>query len=389
MTHAHRIKSLSDDELLRRLSELLARSRRAETELVAHIAEVDARRLYAREASPSMFAYATEVLHLSEHEAYLRITVARASREHPMLLELLTDGRLHLSGIAKLVPHLTLENREGLLERAAHKTKRQIEELIAELSPKSDVRARVRKLPAPRKAGPTAVEPTRQSEGLPESGLLSGEDRETARALGPNRVRGALPTPPPPGRPAVEPLAPARYRVQFTASAELREKLARLQALSPGADLAQVIELAVTERLERVEAKRFARVKKPRKSLENADTAPSSRYIPAPVRRAVYERDGGRCTYADAKGRRCNAHRSLEFHHHARPYARGGEHSVENLRLCCKLHNTLMAEQEYGRERMARFRRAPDRVSEPSGGYGIAGAYTRARSRPSSRSTAV
>jgi len=336
-----------------------------------------------------MFAYCTEVLHLSEHEAYLRITVARASREHPMLLELLGDGRLHLSGIAKLVPHLTRENREALLARAVHKTKRQIEELIAELSPKPDVPAWTRRLPAPRNAGPAAAVPTHHSETSPESGLFSGEGRERARELGPNRVRGHASTPPPPPRPAVQPLAPARYKVQFTASAELREKLGRLQALSPGADLAQVIEQAVTERLERVEAKRFARVKKPRKRLEEADTLPSSRYIPAPVRRAVYERDGGRCAYTDVKGRRCNARTNLEFHHHRRPYGRGGEHSVDNIRLCCRAHNALMAEQEYGRERMDRFRRAPDQVSELSGGYGISGPRFRARSGPSSRATAV
>ncbi len=51
------LKSLSDDELLRRLSDVLKESRRVESELVAHIAEVDARRLFAREASPSMFQY--------------------------------------------------------------------------------------------------------------------------------------------------------------------------------------------------------------------------------------------------------------------------------------------------------------------------------------------
>ena len=86
MERTHALKSFSDDELLRRLSDLLGRSRRDEAELVAHIGEVDRRRLYAREASPSMFAYCTEVLHLSEAEAYLRIAVARASREHPVLL---------------------------------------------------------------------------------------------------------------------------------------------------------------------------------------------------------------------------------------------------------------------------------------------------------------
>jgi hypothetical protein len=66
-----------------------------------------------------MFNYCQEVLHLSEPEAYLRITVARASRKHPMLLEMLADGRLHLTGIAKLAQVLTEANRETLLARAA------------------------------------------------------------------------------------------------------------------------------------------------------------------------------------------------------------------------------------------------------------------------------
>ena len=139
MTSPKEFHSISDDELLRRLSELLSRSRRVEADLVAHIGEVDERRLYAREACSSMFAYATDVLHLSEHEAYERITAARASRRYPLLLEMLRDGRLHLSGIGKLAPHLTEENHEALLARAAHRTKRQIEELLAELSPRPDV----------------------------------------------------------------------------------------------------------------------------------------------------------------------------------------------------------------------------------------------------------
>jgi len=129
---------LSDDELLHRLVELLRQSRRVEADLVAHIGEVDSRRLYAREASPSMFAYCTERLHLSDAEAYLRIAAARAAREHPMLLAMLADGRLHLTAIGKLAPYLTPENRDRLLERAAHRTKRQVEELVAEVAPRPD-----------------------------------------------------------------------------------------------------------------------------------------------------------------------------------------------------------------------------------------------------------
>src|SRR6185295_4445690 len=141
------LQSIPDDALLHRLAELMGQSRRVEADIVAHIAEVDERRLYAREAFPSMFAYCTDVLHLSEAEAYLRIAAARASREHPMLLAMLADGRLHLTAIAKLAPHLTRENRDGLLERATHRSKRQIEEQIAAIAPRPDVPGMIRKLP--------------------------------------------------------------------------------------------------------------------------------------------------------------------------------------------------------------------------------------------------
>ena len=130
----------------------------------------------------------------------------------------------------------------------------------------------------------------------------------------------APPAPPPAG--VVQPLSPARYQVTFTASAELRDKLERLQALVQE-DLAAVIEAAVTEKLERLEAKRFAETKAPRKTLEETDTSASSRYMPAAVRRVVRKRDCGRCTFVNGQGRRCTERRGLEFHHDD-PYGRGG-----------------------------------------------------------------
>jgi hypothetical protein len=265
MSYAHELRSISDDELLRRLSELLSQSRRVESDLVAHIAEVDERRLYAREASSSMFVYCTEVLHLSEREAYLRITAARASRKHPILLEMLSDGRLHLTAIALLAPHLREENRDTLLARACHKSKRQIEELVAELSPKPDVPASIRKLPA---VSLESASPIPQPQLRPEVVTFL------------NTSEPAPPLPPAP-RPVVKPLSPARYKIELTASADLRDKLERLQALLH-TDLASVIEVAVSEKLDRLESKRYGKTRRPRKTLEQANTSPKSRYIPAP-----------------------------------------------------------------------------------------------------------
>ena len=358
MTHKHEFKSfsnISDDELLRRLSELLQKSRRVESELVAHIGEVDARRLYAREAASSMFAYCTDVLHLSEHEAYLRIGAARASRKHPVLLEMLAEGRLHLSAIARLGPHLTEANRGSVLARAVGKPMKEIEELIAELAPKPDVPATIRKLPARRDQG--EVPPLELV-----SKRVTNLHTPTARPESPAQ------------RPVVKPLSPARYKVQFTASAELHEKLNRLQALMrssvPGGDLAAIIDEAVTEKLERLEARRFAKTKAPRKGLEQTNTSPTSRYIPAPVKRAVQERDGDQCAFVDEKGRRCASRDRLEFHHRE-PFGRGGDHSLKNIQLMCRTHNGYLAEREYGQEVMERYRRSGSRVSEPVAVYRV------------------
>jgi hypothetical protein len=82
-----------------------------------------------------------------------------------------------------------------------------------------------------------------------------------------------------------------------------------------------------------------------------------SRHIPAAVRREVYERDGGRCSYIDARGGRCCEARCLELHH-LEPFAKGGAHSASNLALRCPAHNRLAAEQDFGQELVAQRRDA-------------------------------
>jgi hypothetical protein len=444
MTQTLTLATVPDDELLRRLSELLRDSRRTEVDLVAHVGEVDGRRLYARFASPSMFAYCTRVLHLSGAEAYLRITAARAAREHPILLEMLSDGRLHLSGVARLAPHLTRENRDAILHRAVHQSKRQIDELIAEFHPRPDVPALVRKLPDRGRAQehrPLAVAPG-GSDGATDAGSTGAADpeltlaataagvhmgtREQADAALPESPRGAGPasvqTPAdqtqtassetrpeasagtelrPDGvgpRSVVVPLAPSRYKVQFTASADLRDKLERLQALLstqlPGGDLGAVIEHAVSETVARLETRRYGtRRTSPLQATRSAarlpPSAPSapaalpsalpsaraglargarsqpsgavpdagrSRHIPAALRRAVHERDGGRCRFVDELGRRCPERNRLEYHH-LHPFGMGGGHALENVRLLCPAHNRHAAEHDYGRRAMDQYRR--------------------------------
>ena len=144
--------------------------------------------------------------------------------------------------------------------------------------------------------------------------------------------------------------------MQFTASEALRDKLERLQALVPDADLATLVEQAVTEKLERMEAWRFGRTKAPRKALAEADTSAGTRFIPAPVRRAVYERAGGRCAFVDASGRRCESRRRLEFHHR-HPHGHGGDRTLSNISLLCRSHNRYLAEIDCGKAAVGPHRR--------------------------------
>ena len=122
------------------------------------------------------------------------------------------------------------------------------------------------------------------------------------------------------GRPRSRRYPKFNIRRDIPASAELKDKIERLRGLMrgsiPDGDLGAIIEEAVTEKLERLESRRFGKTKAPRKSVEETDTSPSSRYIPAAVRREVSERDGNQCTFVDVRGRRCNERQALQFHHH-------------------------------------------------------------------------
>src|SRR4051812_13472674 len=132
------LSEVSDGELQNGLKELLRAGARTEARIVAHLAEVEARRLHLRGA-PSLFHYCRVELGLSESEAWYRICAARAGRRFPLVFELLEKRELHLTAIALLAKHLTAENHRELLFAARGQTKQQILESLARRWPKADV----------------------------------------------------------------------------------------------------------------------------------------------------------------------------------------------------------------------------------------------------------
>lgn len=223
---------LSDRDLLTELKRAANCERQATAHLVALLIEVDSRKLYAGQGCSSLFTYCVQRLHFSEHAAYLRIEAARLARRFPVILDRLSDGSLHLTAVSILGPHLTAGNHLEVLESAKHKSKRDVEHLVARLRPQPDVPASVRKLPESR---PVAVPGSTLPLPALEVPVLRTLDLEERR---PQSLTLAPPA-------DSTPIAPERYKVQCTVSCETYETLRRVQDLlrhsCPATDLPTIL----------------------------------------------------------------------------------------------------------------------------------------------------
>ncbi len=342
------LRGLPDHALLAALRALASRDADLEADLLVHLGEVDARELYLGQSYPSLFAYCTEALHFSESIAYHRIAAARAARVFPRVLEAVRSGELHLSAVRLLAPHLTRENQGELLERARHKSKRAIEEMLADRAPKPDVPALVRRLPEPVASGVSVPPPG------PQPASVFGATVRGASS-------SARPTAPPsPAHP--QPLGAGRYEVRFTAGPDTHAKLVEARALLrhqiPDGDLDKLFGRALDALLREARRTKFAETERPRRTspAPTDSNGSATRHIPAPIKRAVAERDHGRCSFVAPGGRRCDSRESLEFHH-VQPFARSRRHRAEEITLRCRAHNRLAAIQDFGAHHMARFRK--------------------------------
>jgi 5-methylcytosine-specific restriction endonuclease McrA len=306
---------MSDARLLAAMLELRRRERGVLVEILAHLTEIEARKLHLRRGYSSMFAYCTIALGYSESAAGRRIAAARAARAFPALWEGLRSGEISLCVAAQAARSLTRENEGELLERLRGRSVRQAEEILAPWRPRETVRDQVR--------------PLGQGTG--------GKRKEL------------------------------RYSIKFEASARFNAKLERVQALLSGKSprrvgLEQALEAALDEYLERkdpqVRAERRRGKRKERTGKKERMPAGARPHIPAERRDEVWERDGGRCTYVGEDGRRCDSRWDVEVDHKV-PLSRGGGDSAGELRLLCRPHNQLEAERILGPQAAARRRAKP------------------------------
>ena len=308
-------KHLSDNALIESLKNLVKTEREVTANILLHLLEVELRRLFSNYGCECILQYATKELRYTANEAGLRISAMRLlkelpAKELPKLEEKIETGALTVTHLAKA---RTVFRKEVKANKA-----RSIDEKLELLA---------------------KIENTSKLEA--EKTLVR------------------------------EAFVPVSFTKKVEVTLEqfpeaLQAKLKRLMDLNvhvnPDMTVVELIELLADKALERKDPLKKAEraqlkvAAKATAEINNAvqhfpDRMKTSRYIPSAVRHAVYIRDKGIC-------QNCGSSRAMEVDH-IKPYALGGEHKLENLRLLCRACNQRKAIEAYGLKRMTKFLKAP------------------------------
>jgi 5-methylcytosine-specific restriction endonuclease McrA len=296
------LSGLTDESVLQGLRGFVSSGARVDANVVAHLAEVEERRLHLKAATSSLFEYCLRRLGFSESEAFHRINAARLAKRFPVIFDLLAARSIHLSALRVLRDHLTPENHREVLAAACGKSKKEVEVLVAALAPCPDVPSRIRKLPVkretclradlsqrlppspngrersqsqpndlaaePKVAGPKDAESRGPHALAPElngTGSRSvGREFMPGAAVSVTQPQGANPM----KRTKIEPLSATRYLLRMSVTCEFKGKLDRARDLmshaNPSGELVTIFERALDLLLEALERQRFAQTRRNR-----------------------------------------------------------------------------------------------------------------------------
>jgi 5-methylcytosine-specific restriction endonuclease McrA len=379
-----------------RLADLLRREHHALADFLIALAEFDRDRRWLELGYTSCFYFLHRELGLSKGAAFYRKTAAELIWRFPEILEPLRDGRLCLTSVVELSKVLTPENRGEVLPRFFHASKREAREVVAELrpveaAPQREVVTVARAAPSERCAQPAQSAPV-----PPGSRGASVPSAASAIVVHPANQLTAAQAPVAQRPDEIEPLSGELRRFHVTVSKRFLEKLASARSAlghsHPHATTEAVLELALDLLLEKKAKQRgllenskrpvalhveatphgppLAPSVAPKPRGRSTATSPAAtpdsgnpRHVQAEVKRAVWERDGGRCQWPASSGGICGSTFQLELDHIV-PVARGGPSSIDNLRVVCRAHNQLAARQVFGATWMERYTKgAPGRDS--------------------------
>lgn len=314
-------------------------------EFLVALADFDRQRARAELGYSGLFWFLHRELRLSKGAAHYRKVAAELIQEHPEVVAPLRDGRLCLSTVVEVAKAAEVVDLAEVLPRFFGLSRREAAEIVAALRPvqRPPVRDVVTVVALPRPSTTSVV-----------------ANHDTPVAVQPHEplLRGSYPA-----KTEIVPLDADRRRIHVTVSKRFLAKVdAARGALShshPGATNESILEAGLDLLLAR-HRKRRGIGAKPARTSRSAATG----RIRAEVKREVWARDEGRCTWPLDGGGTCGSTLRLEFDHVV-ARGRGGSSDAANVRLLCRFHNQLTARVTYGDDLMDRFAREVPRVSEP------------------------
>lgn len=347
------------DVLLRETAEYTRQERLVTARLLVRLAAVETRELYAPAGYSTMWDYCLGELHMSDDAAGRRLWAARKCREFPALFDALADDRIHMTAVHTLAAFLRPENVDELIGAAARRSKPELKDWLAHRFPRPAVPTEIRAVGAPAAAASAVLleQPSSAALELPTAKKVANS-HALARVPVPSTLTNPAETPVPlHHRAHIDPLNADQVKVSFTMPRRVLAKMQHAMALLGSAvapdDVAALFERLLDMSTPALEKQKFAATDKPR--APRVRRPGNARSVPAQVRREVWKRDSGQCTFESATGRRCTCRRGLHFDH-VKPVALGGDATLENIQLLCPRHNQLEAERRLGKPLMDRKR---------------------------------
>jgi 5-methylcytosine-specific restriction endonuclease McrA len=305
------VRKLTSPELLKQTEALVREEREIGIAILHRLREISRRRLHCQAGFSSLFTYCVQQLKYPEANAYRLIQAMRAVEDFPEIETKIQEGELSISAVSQVqsfcnsqqkenVVTVTPEQKKKLFAAVEGKTRKESDQALASLFPQN---------PLPKK-----------------------KDKEN-------------------------PLNATETQITFVANTELMAKLKQIRELLVGGAFLAYPELF--SKMAELSLKRLDPVKRsntvpaadsspqpqqvtPEATKEPLKTTPS-RYIPAAVRRAAWTRAGGQCCFVSkTTGKRCTERANLEFEH-KKPFALGGDNSIENIEISCRGHNLYAA----------------------------------------------
>ena len=308
---------------------------RREAELISILQDLDRARTHLHYQMPSLFAYATKLLKLSDSVALTLISIARKSAQVPELKTAIEEKKITITNARRIVPVLNAANKSEWLEKAATLTQVKLEQELAKSFPQQAAPARVRykNESLGRLEIDLSLSTLEQLKRVQE--ILSQKKKAHVDAA--TALDAALDE----FIAKHDPLEKAKRAIERKAAQKKDSTDERVPEMD-----GQQAESENTSQKTRVEP-----VARP-VVITNPTSVISAKRIrfDAATKHGLTTRDGAQCAHMEPDGTRCTARHWLHIHH-IKEVARGGTNNLNNLKTLCFAHHKIIHRQLVARPR--------------------------------------